>query len=158
VGLGRLALGDVVHGGGEATPPVDLELAQRHLDGNLAAVATQRLQLRSPANEPPMAAGQVAGQASAMGLALRFGDEQLGHLATDRLCARPAERLRRRRVPLHDAARLVHDDEALDRRVEERVEMALGQGALARVDVSGACGHDCCIGARARPPKRSSAP
>src|ERR671915_40623 len=87
---------------------------------------------RRKPDERPFAGGDVALDAAPVRDAQRGRDDQLGQLAADHLVGAVAEGLLDRAVDLDDAALVVHRDDAVERRVEDRglARVALAQALL----------------------------
>ncbi len=110
------ALGDVAHDSRVDGRVGSLHPRDRELDRELRPVAAHRGHLEPPAEDPPVCPGESLPVAPAQ----RRGDDQLGHVAAERLGARPAECRLRRRVELHHAALVVDRDDRVERGREHR--------------------------------------
>jgi hypothetical protein len=111
--LGGLAVGDVVQERVEGETLLHLDRRDRQLDRELVAVAVQRRQLQPPPQHRPLAGGEEALEAEAVGRSQTVGDDRLGQLATERLAARPAEARFGLGVPAGDPAARVDRDEGV---------------------------------------------
>src|SRR5205823_11245147 len=94
------------------------------LDRKLAAAAMQSRQLDTPPEITFFAGLEETPQPAGVGFAIALGDDQLGHVTADRLVARPAEHLGGTLVPLRDSAVGAHDDDGVERSLQQQVERA----------------------------------
>jgi hypothetical protein len=131
LGLGVPAQRDVAQDHGVQAPAALESLRDRGLDRELLAVGAQRPQRRDiahPAAGDPGAAEMLDVGAVRGAEALR--DEALER-AADRLVARAAQQLLGRAVEEHDVLPLVHRDDGVHGRVDDRAEARLRRlGAL----------------------------
>ena len=86
------------------------QLGERQLDGDLAAVPAQRLDLHGPAYQRRHAGGEQPRQPARVGLAVALGHDHGQRLALQ-LRVRPAKHLFRGGVDLDDLAARVGDDD-----------------------------------------------
>src|SRR5437764_13230459 len=84
----------------------------------------QSRQLDAPSEKPFLTGLEKTLNPASMGVAMTLRDDQLGHVAADRLVARPAEHLGGTLVPLGDDAVGAHDDDGIERGVQQQIERA----------------------------------
>ena len=119
--FGALALGDVAQVRGEQPLLARLHHGDRQLDRELLAARAHGGELDALADDLVLAGGEIAGKAGLVRLAQRPRDDEVRERAAERRLADYAESALRRRVPLRDAAALVHRDDAIERGAQDRV-------------------------------------
>jgi len=118
--LGMLPLGDVLDVAREGGRPGEVRSHDRQLDGEARPVAAPTDHLDRLPQDPGLPGVQVPLETSAVILPQVVGDDQLGHLSTDRLVTREAEEPLRRRVPLDDHPPVVDRDHGVEGGLQDR--------------------------------------
>jgi hypothetical protein len=142
--LGLLARGDVADEADEARRVESLDLADREVAGEDAAVLAPGAHLAADADDVRVAGGDVAVQVTVVlaGVGLRH---QRADVAPDDLLGRVAEHLLRGAAEFLDDAGVVDDDDGVDRGVEDGPVLQ----SLAGPDVARG-GASCCLVVLAR--------
>jgi hypothetical protein len=129
--FGALALGDVADRARDEAALLGLERAQADLDRELAAVTAEPEELQARAHAARVGRSRVPASVDLVLTAVARGDELLDRLP-DELAARVAEERFGLRVDDRDAAALVHDDDGVGRRLEQRAKLLLRAPLLKR--------------------------
>src|SRR5262245_38740720 len=109
-----LELRNVANETGECRRARKIDLRDRHLDRELAPVATHPRQLDSRIEVNGMSGLEVASEATAVIRSQRRRHDELGHVLTDGVVARIAKDPLGRRIELENAALRVHRDDAVE--------------------------------------------
>ena len=130
VALALTRLGHVAQVAAEQRRAGQVGAGDDQLDRKLAAVRAHALRLDRVAAERPVPRSHVPREPSAMRVAPGRRDDQLGQFAPDHLLGAVAERALGRAVDLDHVAVVVHRDDAVEGRVQDR---ALARVARAQV-------------------------
>ena len=114
------SLAEVTDVAGEHGRRIGADAGDGQLDGKLGPVRAHRGQLDPLADRRPLSRGQVVGQAAPVAVTEGGRHDQLAELAADRLAPRVAEGPLGGRIELQDLPRMVHGDDAIERRVQDR--------------------------------------
>ena len=121
LGLGLLALGDVAHVSGEAALVGQVDPGDGELDREGRSVGAHPRQLEPLVEHHGLPGLQVAREAGAVALAQLRRDDQVGHVAPDRLLGAVAEGALGRGVELEHVPVLVDADDRVERDVQHRL-------------------------------------
>ena len=114
------SLAEVTDVAGEHGRRIGADAGDGQLDGKLGPVRAHRGQLDPLADRRPLSRGQVVGQAAPVAVTEGGRHDQLAELAADRLAPRVAEGPLGGRVELQDLPGMVHGDDAIERRLQDR--------------------------------------
>ena len=109
---------------------LDVGAGDRQLDGDPGAVAAHGRQLQAASEDRRLARREVTRQARGVALAQLRRHEQLGEAAPVCLLAGVAERALGRGVEVHDQARRVHRDDAVERGLEHRLAARVSRAGV----------------------------
>ncbi len=104
------------------------KLDDRQLDRKNGAIAPQRLDLDPSANHPTLARSDQAGEAGRVRVPQLRRDDHLPQRTPDHICPPMAEDALGSRIELAQRSGLVHQDHAIQRRVDDRPAHRIGDG------------------------------
>jgi len=140
--LGFAPLGDVAAEGAKSPAVALSQRRDGQLDGELAPVAMERRDLDAAPEDRPLAGRENPGEAGAVCVAMRGGNDGVGDGAAHGFGGRPAEGALGGGIPRGDHAAVVHRDHRVERGVQDCAEARFGGGhemvgiALGRTDSS----------------------
>src|SRR5438067_12663918 len=134
--LQRLARRNIAQTADKGGAAVKRYRGNSQLDREFAAAAMQPRQLDASPEITFLAGIKETTQPAGMGVAMTLRDDQFGHVAADHFVARPAEHLGGTLVPLRDSAVGAHDDDGVERGVQQQIERAFS--LRPRAHISGA--------------------
>jgi len=115
-----LELGDVANKTGKYRRRRRCNRGDRQLDRKFCTVGANRFEFEPLAEDRAFARSQVAGKASTMGVPQTGRNDQFHHVHSQHLVTRESERCLRGRVEFKDPALVVHGDDAVQRRFQDR--------------------------------------